>query len=181
MDNKARTKSSREIVIKAAVSILVDEGMHRLTLDRIASKANISKGRLMHHYKTKQSVIDAILEEQVAYFEISKLQAIKKNDENRQKILLSNIEVLEQAESRSRSMALALLRAMLENHSLTQKILHIEINNFKAISYESENPDEAALSWMAAKGLLLTSLLGICPLDDNQRKTLFAKIKATTT
>ncbi len=60
MSSKADLK--RLHIIEAAIQYLKDNDLSTLTLDKVADRANISKGGLLYHFKTKDALQSAIAE-----------------------------------------------------------------------------------------------------------------------
>ena len=40
--------------------ILVQEGPHAVTLDAVSRRANVTKGGLQHHFRSKQALLQAL-------------------------------------------------------------------------------------------------------------------------
>lgn len=53
---------TRERLIRASFSILQTQGAGGLTLDAVAREAGISKGGLLHHFASKEALIEAVLQ-----------------------------------------------------------------------------------------------------------------------
>lgn len=52
---------SRKIeLIDAAISVVLEKGVNKLTLTAVAKEANVSKGGLLYHYGTKDELIKAM-------------------------------------------------------------------------------------------------------------------------
>jgi AcrR family transcriptional regulator len=62
----------RAQLLAAAQDILVEEGVHCVTLDAVATRAQVSKGDLQYHFRSKKALIDAVgnqlVEEFIAFF-----------------------------------------------------------------------------------------------------------------
>jgi len=69
MDNVSRSERSRNAIIQAALAIIARDGPGRLTLDAIAREGGLSKGGVMHQFRTKEAVLKTLLENQVEFFE----------------------------------------------------------------------------------------------------------------
>lgn len=54
--------SAREKVLDAYQEILIEHGPGAVTLDAVAARAEVSKGGLLYHFKTKESLLDGLLE-----------------------------------------------------------------------------------------------------------------------
>lgn len=58
--------STREKIIDAAMAIVAEQGVLRLTLDEAAKVAGLSKGGVLYHFKTKDDLIRAMVERQIS-------------------------------------------------------------------------------------------------------------------
>ncbi|MFZ4121232.1 MAG: TetR/AcrR family transcriptional regulator [Caulobacterales bacterium] len=59
---KRKSAQTRIAVLEAAVECLASQGYSRTTTQLIAQTANISRGAMMHHYATKQELIDSVID-----------------------------------------------------------------------------------------------------------------------
>jgi AcrR family transcriptional regulator len=53
--------SSRDRILHAAEDIILKDGASHLTLDAVAKAAGLSKGGLMYHFPTKESLIEGLM------------------------------------------------------------------------------------------------------------------------
>ncbi|MBL8162354.1 MAG: TetR family transcriptional regulator [Anaerolineae bacterium] len=60
---------TRERLVNAAIQSVRTGGISALTLDGVAREANVSKGGLLHHFKSKDALIEAILQHLFIHFE----------------------------------------------------------------------------------------------------------------
>jgi AcrR family transcriptional regulator len=59
---KRKSAQTRVAVLDAAVDCLATQGYSRTTTQLIAQTANISRGAMMHHYASKQELIDSVID-----------------------------------------------------------------------------------------------------------------------
>jgi AcrR family transcriptional regulator len=64
--SRPRTSSGRaqtclDDLLDAAEEVVLRDGIGHLTLDAVARQARLSKGGLLHHYRTKDALIDALV------------------------------------------------------------------------------------------------------------------------
>lgn len=59
---KKAPQETRLKLLYAAIALIEAEGLVTLTLDRVAHDAQVSKGGLLHHFPTKESLLIGILE-----------------------------------------------------------------------------------------------------------------------
>ena len=57
--NAIRTKRRTELSI-AAFEIVMDYGLRRTTLNKVGDKAGLSKGVVLHHFKSKSKLLAAV-------------------------------------------------------------------------------------------------------------------------
>ena len=53
---------TRQMIVSVAGKVLVESGYQGLTLKRVADAAGISVGNLNYHFRTKESLIEALIE-----------------------------------------------------------------------------------------------------------------------
>ncbi len=66
-ERKKDPEGVRAAIIDAAMAVLADKGMSRLTIDGVASAAGVTKGGLFHHFPTKDALIDGVLDSMTAH------------------------------------------------------------------------------------------------------------------
>ena len=67
MDMSKRDIDTRDLLLSAACSILM-EGEEVLTLDAVAKRSGISKGGLLHHFHSKDALIEGTVAELIRQF-----------------------------------------------------------------------------------------------------------------
>jgi len=177
MDNASRSERSRNAALDAALAIIARDGPGRLTLDAIARESGLSKGGVMHQFRTKEAVLKALLERQMVRFEqFSTPYRAKARAESENPELATEIATVREAANTPDSAALALLAAMVENPDLMALPRESDLKTIAAIKAEATDPDLALLRWAAARGLLLSELFGMSPLPKAERERLFARL-----
>lgn len=59
---KKQPAAVRHQLLDVAARQCVEHGLHVLTLDAVAKEAGVSKGGLLHHFPSKQALLDALCE-----------------------------------------------------------------------------------------------------------------------
>jgi AcrR family transcriptional regulator len=177
MDNATRSERSRNAALDAALVIIARDGPGRLTLDAIARESGLSKGGVMHQFRTKEAVLKALLERQMAHFEkFSTPYRAKARTESANPELATEIATVREAANTPNSAALALLAAMVESPDLMALPRESDLKTIAAIKAEAADPDLAMLRWAAARGLLFGALFGMSPIGKAERSRLFARL-----
>lgn len=69
--NKAM--QTREKILESARTIIIEEGLASLSMDHLATVANMSKGAVMYHFKSKRALHIALMEDYANYLENDQL------------------------------------------------------------------------------------------------------------
>jgi len=177
MENTARSERSRSAAIQAALTIIARDGPGRLTLDAIARESGISKGGVMHHFRTKTAVLKALLDHQIEYFErFSKDYLAELDADRREPQLSAQIATLREAATDPQSVAFAIVGAMAEEPELLSITQELDIQKIERIKAEAADPDLALLRLAAARGLALSALFGLYAFSDDERARLFERL-----
>src|SRR5450830_1373556 len=116
MDNPTRSETTRKKAIKAAFAILDREGVKGLTFDALAQESGISKGGLLHQFRTKNGVIKALLECQNQELNrVADGYLARKGASRSEKTLAKQIVTHKAASNQSHSVSRALFAAIVEN------------------------------------------------------------------
>jgi len=177
MDNVTRSERSRKAVLEAALAIIARDGPGRLTLDAIARESGISKGGLVHQFRSKEAVLKALLERQTKHYEeFARNYLAQSGSALSEPELAAQIATWREAATEPRSFAFTILGAMAEDPGLLSGARETDARKIDGIKAEAADPELATLRWAAARGLALTTLLGICPLSARERARLFDRL-----
>jgi AcrR family transcriptional regulator len=174
MDNPTRSERSRNAAIRAALAILTRDGPGGLTFDSLSRESGISKGGLLHQFRTKADVLKALLAHQNEnYDSFARSFLAAKGSTLREPALSCQIAVTRESINQPHSVARAILAALVEDPALLDQIREIDVANVRSVRSEAEDADIALVRLFAARGLAYTTLLGLNPLSDRQRERLF--------
>jgi len=178
MDNQTRSELSRKKAIAAALAILTREGVGALTFDSLSRESGISKGGLLHQFRTKHGVLEALLEHQRGEFE--QIGAEYLNGEGSSKdepTLAAQIAIFRQALNQPHSVARAMLAVMVESPAMLEASRDKDNQIMKAIGKEAVDHDLSLLRYFAASGMAFHILIGLTELDDETRGRLFDRLQ----
>jgi AcrR family transcriptional regulator len=174
MDNPTRSERSRNTAIKAAFVILTRDGPGGLTFDALSRESGISKGGLLHQFRTKADILKALLAyQQDHYRSFANNFLATKGDSLREPTLSCQIAVVRESINQPHSVARAILATLVEDPTLLSEIRDEDAAQTRKIRSEADDPDMALLRLIAARGLAYTTLLGLSPISDRQRERLF--------
>jgi AcrR family transcriptional regulator len=58
----------RRDLLQSAITLAARQGLHALSLQQVAEAAGVTKGGLLHHFPSKQALVDAVFEMLLALF-----------------------------------------------------------------------------------------------------------------
>src|ERR1700735_851219 len=62
--------NTRDRILDAAESIVIRDGVARLTLEAAAAQAQLSKGGVLYHFRTRDSLVSSMVQRLVAAFDV---------------------------------------------------------------------------------------------------------------
>lgn len=170
--------ATRRSVIAAAAELVAADGAGRLTLAAVAQRVGLSKGGILHHFATKDSLIAAMIDDVVTNFEIDLQRHL-------------------QGENGPGSFARAFLRACLDPDGALTRTLRVSAGVLAAVAIDNRllsplrrsygvwcarlendgiDPAIAELVRSAADGLWLGNVLELGTASTALRRRVFAKL-----
>jgi AcrR family transcriptional regulator len=67
--NIQRRPSKRDTIVEAAAAVAREEGILGLSIDRVLEKAGLSKGGFFYHFRTKDELVEAVVNAELDRFE----------------------------------------------------------------------------------------------------------------
>lgn len=168
--------SNREKILDAAVQVAIRDGILAMTLDAVAKEAGVSKGGLIHHFRSKDDLIAAMLEA----FRDKALGALKERmagdpiSEGRWfRALVQTVFPVASAPGGAvaghTDMArflTAILAASANNPQLVEPVRHHLARLLQGLLAEGPNGLRQVALWPAVYGLLLWQHLGVIAPGD---------------
>lgn len=167
----------QEQILDAAERVVAREGAARLTLDAVAEEAGISKASVIYDYKTKQALIEAVVERAVT------------NDNAFNAAVTTGLGDIENAVIRGRiaaaaaplpdafrAVALNLCAALAQDGQLRSAIQANQASVVDSILSSSANPRGALLAYLALEGLKLLESLDYHSWPQPERERILREI-----
>ncbi len=122
MTRKNQPEAVRKSLIEAAKKLTIKHGWDKFSLDAVAKMSGISKGGLIHHFPSKQALLDAIADEILLGIDrkINGLMARDPNPEGR--FIRAYLRLaFENEDSEYHDLLVAVTVASTHDHTLTEK------------------------------------------------------------
>lgn len=170
--DQANVGPARERVLEAAERVITDVGAARLTLDAVAQAAGVSKGGLLYHFPSKESLLGALAQRYVDSMDHCIGAAKDELKEGSSRDLKACILGVLGSDPRSKAMG-AVLLATAANDLALLEVIRDRIAEYTAeIEANSTDFARAAIVSLAVDGLKMRESLRISPFTEAQREQI---------
>ena len=162
----ART-SLKQTILNAAAELIREEAGTKFTLEAVAERASVSKGGLLYHFPSKETLMEGLLE--------NLLETIETKEREAEEELAGKTEAghpLLMVLARLRASRLfrenenfnhALLTAAVTQKGVLEKVKPKFVNKLRRVSKDPE----ALILFLASEGLVFIETLGLNPSDED--------------
>jgi AcrR family transcriptional regulator len=157
----ARTKDR---LLDAAGTVVMRDGAQGLTLDAVAEEAEVSKGGLLYHFKSKRELVEGMVERWLAEFQ-------KEMDEADPAFVRGYVKA-----SAPLGNELGMLAALVGDPSLLVAVRKQYGIWQDRVEREGRDPVDATVARLAADGLWLAELLGMGPPTGELRERVLQRL-----
>ena len=174
---QTRSRKTLETVLAAAEALVASKGVKSLTMDAVAAQAGVSKGAVLHHFRSKDALIAGMVSRQLEAIRAGRRSEAEELPDRQNRALLA---VLAQSSKRFRDevgFPPALMVAAIENSECLGEIRAYGDDTFRQIRADSTAPEESTVLGYAALGVLLSRALGFATLDHEDGARLFATME----
>jgi AcrR family transcriptional regulator len=166
------SSTTRETILQAACRVVIEGGSSHLTLETVARQAGVSKGGLLYHFPSKEALVRGMIEHLNASFNARIHQAYA-HDEGPARGRWLRAFVRATFSSDQIDVSAGLLAAV----ALNPELLASNRANYQAWQqkFEADGLDsaQATIIRLAADGLWFNELLGLAPLQQPLRSSVF--------
>jgi AcrR family transcriptional regulator len=168
--------SARERILEATERVITEVGAARLTLDGVAQAAGVSKGGLLYHFPSKESLLGALAQRYVDSMEQCIKAARGELQECSSRDLKACILGVLGSDPRSKAMGAVLLATAANDLALLEVIRERIAENTAEIEATSTDFARAAIVSLAVDGLKMRESLRISPFTEAQREEIVKEL-----
>ena len=181
---RSKKKPVREAILDAAVDLVEAKGAGAMTLDAVAARAGVSKGGLMHHFKSKEALLTELIERVANTFEQERQASVATLVANAGGGASHEVELMMTYLDRAfaglgarNQGAMALFAAAVHQPSLLQPVRDYFARRTAETLQHSRSPKAALAVMMLADGLWLFDALGIPEFNGALREDIAGHCK----
>jgi AcrR family transcriptional regulator len=162
----------RKEILDAASTVVMEAGAGHMSLDMVAKKAGISKGGLMYHFPTKESLLKAMLVRMIEEFFARREEKKKAIKNPAGRLLKAGILATMERDQKTDRMGLAILAVAAHDPQLLEPLRAAHAGHLNELQDSNIKFERAAILSLAADGLMLHELLGIASFSPGQKNKL---------
>lgn len=169
----------RDRILDAAERVVGDIGAARMTLDVVAQAAGVSKGGLLYHFPSKESLLGALAQRYVANMEqcIAAAKSDLGQGDHSRDLKACIVGLLSpDARSRSAGMCAALLATAANNITLLEVIRESIAAYTAELAASDADFPRAAIVTLAVDGLMMREALRISSFTEEQRARIVQEL-----
>ena len=172
---------TREKLVQAAAQLVVSKGITRVTLEQVALEAGVSKGGLLHHFPTKQALLNGLIEQvgQVFKARLEKYMALETSLQPG-RLARAYIRASFEYEADELQLTNAIAKVVSEFPESLQELQ----TDFAQLDQEMQRDGlpaaRALVIRLACDGLWFSELIGVSSLQESLRSQMLEELLAMT-
>jgi AcrR family transcriptional regulator len=162
--------------LEAVVHTLHTSGSHALTLDVVAKTAGVSKGGLLHHFPSKEALIEALLNEVITRYDALAISLYAQEPPTHGRWLRAYVKATF-ADDQPAVGVILMLASMLAEHPPLLQIIHANTRLWDArLAEDGVSPIRARVIRAAADGYWFDAITEGYPRDEATRRALMDEL-----
>ncbi|CAM3184166.1 TetR/AcrR family transcriptional regulator [Filibacter tadaridae] len=175
------TGTTRKIdILDAASRIVANKGIFHLTIEAVAAEAGISKGGLLYHYRSKEVLVEKMVEHLAANYKSKIASQAEEDQQEKGKWTRAYLDVTFKRGYPNKDMHSGLLAAKAINPALISPIREAYSEWQADIETDGIDPVMATIIRLASDGIWLVDLFDINPISDEHKELVYAKLREWT-
>lgn len=173
-DRRRGRASSRDRLIAAALEQITLNGLQTLTLDAVAAAAGVTKGGLIYHFKTRDDLLLAVVENIVEGLDVQARTAQDTADGKSplQRALMLLMDDTFNMPETQRHLLTNCLAAVSTHQHLIGPVQALYARSYDHLLRSSTDPGRALTLAVAMDGLLLLELMNLHTFSPEQRQSI---------
>jgi AcrR family transcriptional regulator len=162
----------KDRVLDAAVAVILKSGGRNFTLDAVAERAGISKGGLVYSFATKDELIHATLEREVARFQEAVRRRLGTGPTGPVELVLAHIEEALAEDEATTQMAAFLITALVHAPGMLTPVRHLYSALLDPLRSAHGEVAEVRHALLAVEGIFLLRGLGLAEVSERELKAV---------
>lgn len=158
-------------MLDAAETVVVRQGIANLTLEAVAAEARLSKGGLLHHFPSKDLLVEALVNRCADHWRegfLASLEATPEGPGRAARALLSHLDNAKAWTQQCQQSSSAAFAALAQNPRLIEPMRGVYAELRRRLADDGLEAGVGETILVAMDGLWLNRVLGLAPLDQQR-------------
>jgi AcrR family transcriptional regulator len=169
---------ARDRALGAAIVIASRDGVGSLTIEAVAREAELSKGGVLHHFKTKDALVLAMVERLCDMFEAGVLAAAEADPDPVGRQTRAFLAAL--APEELTTVSRALLAAVAHDPKLLEPLRRAYTRCYARVENDGIDPVDAHIVRLAADAMWMSDVFDLPPIDREMQKQVMDRLRDMT-
>lgn len=174
---KSKKEQKRELILNTVSKLIREEGMEKLTLEAVATKAGISKGGLLYHFPSKDALILGMIEQLSDRFISDFRSRAEEDPDSKGKWTRSYVDTSVQEEFCD--LYVGISAAHFTNPDMLQQLQESYVEVQEKMEHDEVDPVRSTMARLAIDGLWLADMFGLASPQGAFRQQIIEHIKAS--
>ena len=175
----ARTKYSRDDMLRAARDILREKGASNLTIHEVAARIGATKGAVLHWYPTKNDLIDAVVGQLIDEWD-TRFKENSGTETNIKSLLQAYFTTWRQQNEDQAGYGDAMILLLAEDPKKLGSVREAYAKYADPLIAHAQEDLDPIVLWLACEGLELLKLLGLVNFPGKLRNRLYDELMKRT-
>ena len=162
----------RDRILDAAEAVILESGGRSFTLDAVAARADISKGGLVYSFATKDDLVHAALEREMARFQEAVRRRAGGGPTDAVELVLAHIEEALDEDDASTQKAAFLVTALVHAPDMLEPVRRYYRVLLDPLRSEGGDMHEVRHALLAVEGIFLLRGLGFIEVSAEEQKSV---------
>jgi AcrR family transcriptional regulator len=179
---KQEALQTRETILKAAAHVIARHGIGAFTIDAVAQAAGVTKGGVLHHFPSKEALVDDLIDQVIESFRVrlhAELEAEPADQPGRW--LRAYIRTVFSVQYDIEQLIPALAAAVAADHRTLDRIRGSFESSQQAAMNDGIDPIQATIVRLAVDGIVFSRSLKVDVLDSETGQQVYAELMRLTT
>ena len=162
----------RDRILDAAEAVILESGGQSFTLDAVAARAGISKGGLVYSFATKDELLHAALEREMARFRKAVHRRLGEGPTEPVELVLAHIEEALDEDDASTQKAAFLVTALVHAPDMLEPVRRYYRELLDPLRSKGGDMHEVRHALLAVEGIFLLRGLGFVEISADEQKSV---------
>lgn len=178
---KEEAMKTRESVLRAAAQIIVRLGGSAFTIEAVAQEAGVTKGGVLHHFPSKEALIDGLIHQVTEVFNARLTEELESEAADQPgRWLRAYIRTIFSVQYEGMNLIPALAAAVTGDHRILDRIRQSFRESQQAAVQDGLDPTLATLIRTTVDGIAFTRALGLDVLDKDASQNVYEELLRLT-